>query len=165
MIIEVHSVQELIDAIDKLKFNQCLLINAKTLDFTEFWSIIQYNICKGFKEIRSFSLQIFKDYANKRIKIIYNQSISYNIRLYKNCHLYFKKSGKMNNYSQPPRQSLDTIISYGKAKMESGVVTAHYYLLKERGNPPIRFMALGTPSLVCHVQLDLIKALKPDSVP
>ena len=39
--------------------NKCLLIDARTLDFTDFSPDIWYNICKGFNKIESFSLQIF----------------------------------------------------------------------------------------------------------
>ena len=39
-----------------------MLIDAGTLDFTDFFPDIWYNICKGFNKIESFSLQIFEEF-------------------------------------------------------------------------------------------------------
>ena len=44
------------------EFKKCLLINTKTLDFTDFYLEIWYNTCKVFDKMTSFSLQIFDEF-------------------------------------------------------------------------------------------------------
>ena len=43
-------------------YTQCLLINTKTLDYTDFCSKIRYNSCKVSSKMKSFSLQFFEEF-------------------------------------------------------------------------------------------------------